>query len=116
MNPPPAGKAPRLTLRPQRALARGHVSLRATCNTACTLRATVVIRILGLAQSLRLAPARAKLAAPGARSLRLRLTAAGQRRLKAALALGFRARATVTVRATDRAGNTSSKTRTARVR
>jgi hypothetical protein len=104
-------RAPRLTLAGPRVQdVRRHrtVVVRASCDEPCVLRATGRARVLGTAQVIALRSVRARLDAAGATLLRLPLARA--------LPAGARARATVTVRAVDRAGNASAATRTLRLR
>ena len=63
----------------------------------------------------RLTPATAKLAA-GTRTLTLRFPAAEQKRFRKLLKPGQQARAVITVKATDKAGNTVTSKRTVTVR
>ena len=107
-------KAPQLGLggpTVQSVLRRRTVTVRASCNEPCSLRASGTIRTLG-AGPIHVGPTRAKLEAPGVTTVRLALSASGLRRLTALLTQGGRASATVTVRAVDRAGNASTAKRT----
>jgi hypothetical protein len=116
--PPPDTTAPRLVLSavsPQPASRRGDVRVRATCDEPCTLRASGQIVIAG-SQTLRLLPVRASLSRAGGRTLVLRLTGAGMRRLAAASARGLRARAVISVRAVDGAGNAVTRGKTMKAR
>jgi hypothetical protein len=113
------GRAPSLRLgtqSPQRVVSRRRVVVRATCGEACELvaRGAIVMRVSR--RIVRLAPASARLAGAGSRTLTLRLTARQVRRLAEALELGVRARARITVRAVDVAGNAATSTRTIAVR
>jgi hypothetical protein len=87
------------------------LTVRASCNEPCSLRASATIRALGVGP-IHVGPARAKLEAPGVTTVRLALPASGLRRLTALLTQGGRASATVSVRAVDRAGNASIAKRT----
>jgi FG-GAP repeat/Putative Ig domain len=107
-------KAPRLGLggpTVQSVLRGRTVTVRASCNEPCSLRASGTIRALGVGP-IHVGPARAKLEAPGVTTVRLALSASGLRRLTALLTQGGRASATVSVRAVDRAGNASTAKRT----
>jgi hypothetical protein len=89
--------------------------VRATCDEPCTLRATGQIVIAG-GPKLRLTQARATLTRAGGKTLVLRLSAAGKRRLAAASADGRGARASVSVRALDTAENLTTRTASVRLR
>jgi hypothetical protein len=118
VTPPPDTTPPRLTvqaLSPQPASKRGDVRVRATCNEPCALRASGQVVIAG-GSKLKLAAARATLTRAGGKTLVLRLTVAGTRRLAAASAEEVRARAAISVRAIDGAGNAVTKTTNLRVR
>jgi FG-GAP repeat len=112
-------KAPALRLAartPQRPLRQKGVFVRASCDEACALHATGTIGVAGKGPTLGLRAASARLIAPGRRTLRLALPRAGARRLALLLARGPRVGVTVRVRARDRAGNTTTASRTAAVR
>ena len=113
------GHAPSLRLAgasPQRVVTRKRVVVRATCDESCVLSARGAISIPGVRGTLRLVPATSRLDRAGSRSLVLRLAPARLQRLAGVLEPGLRARATVTVRAVDAAGNSTTSTRTIVVR
>ena len=113
------GHAPSLRLAgasPQRVVTRKRVVVRATCDESCVLSARGAISIPGVRGTLRLVPATSRLDRAGSRSLVLRLAPARLQRLAGVLEPGLRARATVTVRAVDAAGNATTSTRTIVVR
>ena len=117
---PPDTAAPRLTLRatsPQRALRQKKILVRASCNEACSLSALGTITILGRRPArVALRSAIAPRLTAGQRTLSLVLTRAQLKRLSGFLAKGRRARANVTVRARDAAGNRRTATRAIAVR
>lgn len=117
---PPDRTAPRLTLRaasPQRALRQKKITVRASCNEACTLSAQGSITILGRRPArVALRSASSVRLTAGQRTLSLVLTRAQLKRLSGFLAKGRRARANVTVRARDAAGNQHAATRAIVVR
>jgi hypothetical protein len=112
--------APRIVLRatsPQRALRQKRIIVRASCDEACSLSALGTIRILGRRPArVALRSASSPRLTVGQRTLSLVLTRAQLKRLSGFLAKGRRARANVTVRARDAAGNQRSATRTIVVR
>jgi FG-GAP repeat len=113
------GRPPRLSLGgspAQRVVARRRVVVAARCDEPCELSARGLIAIRGTRRGVPLAPATARLAQPGLRGLTLGIGRPELRRLASALRRGARARATVTVRALDPAGNASASTRTIVVR
>ena len=101
-------RAPRLILGGPRVqdMRQGAVAVRASCDELCHLRASATLRAPGLAITLR--PTRDTLKAAGITTLRLAVPGAARSRL---LAQGGHARATVVVRAVDRAGNASTAKR-----
>ena len=111
--------APTLALQarsPQRALKQKGIVVRAACDEACTLTASGTIGLRGRQPRLRLRAASGRLTAPGVRTLTLKVSPLGARRLVRLLARSRRVSASVTVQARDRAGNASAATRTAAVR
>ncbi len=105
----------------QRALRHGYVQVSASCDELCTVRARAKLNLSGRARKaektvprLVAQPVRRSLAAGARVQLRLPLTKPTRRAIRAALASGRAAFATVTVVATDRAGN--AKTTTTKVR
>ncbi len=84
----------------------------ASCDEPCSLQASGRIAVLGTTIALPLRAASGQLARPGRKTLKLALSAAAQKRLAKLFAEGKRARATVTVRAVDGAGNRRSATGT----
>jgi hypothetical protein len=118
VSPPPDTTPPGLVLRavsPQPASKRGDVRVRASCDEPCALRATGQVVIAG-GSKLKLTQSTATLARAGAKTLVLRLSAAGKRRLAAASADGRGARASVIVRALDTAGNLTTRAASVRAR
>jgi glucose/sorbosone dehydrogenase len=116
-------RAPRAVLsvaRRQRVLRTGFVTVRVRCDEQCAVRANgrVVIRRLRARRSaraaadrpLRVRTARATLAAGTSRAVRLRVARSTRARIDRALKRPRRtATAIITVRATDSAGNTSTR-------
>ena len=112
-----ANAAPKLTLggaSTQQLLPQKGIAVTASCDRLCSLSATGSVSILGTKYVFGLTHATAKLAA-GMRTLTLRLLAAQQRRFRQVVKPGQQARAVITVRATDKAGNTSTSKRTVAV-
>jgi hypothetical protein len=101
---------------PQQIVARKGVVVQARCGEACELSARGVIVLPGARGDLRLARATGRLSGAGVRSLRLGLSGKQLRRLRETLEPGRRARATVTVRAVDPAGNATVAMRSIVVR
>ena len=103
--------APRLvftgTSRRQRALRRGSVLLRATCNETCGVAATGRLAAAGSRASL--VPARRPLTAGRPATLRLRLGPTARAAARRALRRGTTARVTLSARATDAAGNAARR-------
>ena len=117
-------RAPRAVLsvaRRQRVLRTGFVTVRVRCDESCSVRANgrVAIRRLRARRSaaraaadrpLRVRTGRASLAAGASRALRLRVARSTRARIDRALKRPRRtATAVITVRTTDRAGNTSTR-------
>jgi streptogramin lyase len=96
-------------------LAQQGVTVTAKCDTPCSLVATGSVTIVGTQSALVLSRATAKLAA-GTRTLTLHCPAAEQKRFRKLLKPGRQARAVITVKAKDKAGNTSTSKRTVTVR
>jgi hypothetical protein len=92
-------------------LAQQSITVTAKCNTPCSLAATGSVTIVGTKAVFRLTPASAKLAA-GKRTLRLHCATTEQKRFRRLFKKGQEARAVVTVKAKDAAGNTSTSKRT----
>jgi hypothetical protein len=108
-------EAPRVRLagpRLQDVLRQRAVTVRASCNEPCRLRASGTVHLLGTGAVVPLRATGATLEAPGVTTLRLALSAGAQKRLSAALERGRPARATVAARAVDHAGNASTAKRT----
>ena len=101
---------------PQRVLTQKGVILSASCDEACTLKASGTIAILGQRTRLPLRPASGTLDAPGRQTLKLGLSSSAQKRLSSLFRQGRRASATVSVRAVDKAGNASTAKRTVSAR
>lgn len=99
----------------QSVLRQKAVKIRASCNEPCRLSARGTITVPGFG-AVGLRRTRVSLEAAGTTKLTLALSAAAQKRLAGWLVGGRRGRATVTVRAADRAGNTSVATRTIALR
>jgi sugar lactone lactonase YvrE len=100
----------------QRLLAQKAITVTARSNKPCSLAATGSVTILGTRYVFGLTPASAKLAAAGSRTLTIRLPAAALKRFRLLWKAGLKARATITVRATDKAGRTSTSKRIVAVR
>jgi hypothetical protein len=99
----------------QRLLAQKGITVTAGSDRVCSLVATGSVRILGTRYVFRLTRATASLA-PGKRTITLPFPAAEQKRFRQLLRGGQKARAAITVRATDKAGTTTTSTRTVAVR
>jgi alpha-tubulin suppressor-like RCC1 family protein len=113
-----ANAAPKLTLgatSPQPLLAQQGITVTASCNKPCSLAATGSVRILGTRYVFGLTRASANLAARR-RTLTLRFPAAAQKRFRLLRKPSQHARAVITVKATDKAGLTSTAKRTVVVR
>ena len=100
---------------PQPLLAQKGIVVTASCSKPCSLAATGSVTIVGTSSVLGLTRATAKLAA-GSRKLTLRFPAAEQKAFRQLLKPGQQARAVITVKATDKAGNTRTSKRTVAVR
>jgi hypothetical protein len=96
-------------------LAQRGINVTAMCDRACSLSATGTVTIIGTKYVFALARASAKLAA-GTRKLILHCSAAERKRLRHLLKPGQRARAVISVKATDKAGSTTTSKRTVTVR
>ena len=99
----------------QRLLAQKGITVTARCGKPCSLSATGSVTILGTRYVFVLTRASTRLAV-GTRKLTLRCPPAELKRFRRLLKAGQQARAVITVRATDRAGNTSTSKRTVTVR
>ena len=93
---------------PQRVLRGNGVLVTASCSEACTLKASGSVDT----PKVPLIPVTASLRAPGTRTMRLTLPPAARERLADLLRGGTQVPVTVTVRAADAAGNTSTQRRT----
>jgi len=115
---PDTNAAPKLTLggaSTQRLLAQKGITVTARCDRACSLSATGSVSILGTRYVFGLTRASANLAAAGKRALMLHCPAARQKRFRQLFKPGQRARAVITVKATDKAGNTTTSKRSVAV-
>ncbi len=92
------------------------VRIRASCNEPCRLSASGAVTVPGVGAVIGLGRARATLEAAGTTTLSLALSAGARKRLAGLLEQAKRGRATVTVQATDRAGNASTQKRTVALR
>jgi trimeric autotransporter adhesin len=92
------------------------VTVSAKADRPCTLAASAKLAILGTRHVFILTPASAKLAAAGSRTLTLRLPDSALKRFRLLWKPGLKARVTITVRATDKAGRTSTSKRIVAVR
>ena len=111
--------APTLTLGgapTQRLLSQKSITVTARISAPCSLSATGSVTILGTRYVFVLTRASAKLAAAGSRTLTLRLPATALKRFRLLWKPGLKARVTITVRATDKAGRTRTSTRIVVVR
>ena len=96
---------------PQRALRQKRIVVRASCNEPCRLRAEGGIVFRGISALINLRTASSNRVTKSKRALTLVLTKAAQRRLARYLNRGRRAKAIVSVRARDVAGNARSRSR-----
>jgi hypothetical protein len=96
-------------------LAQKSITITARGDMPCALSATGTVTILGTRYTFALTRATARLN-DGMRTLTLRFPTAAQKRFRHLLKAGQRARATITVKATDKAGKTVSSMRTVTVR
>jgi hypothetical protein len=96
-------------------VAQQGITVTTECDKPCSLAATGSVTILGTPYVFGLTRASAKLAA-GKRSLKLHCAAAELKRFRKLMKPGQRARAVITVKATDKAGNTATSKRTVTVR
>lgn len=111
--------APRLALggpSPQRLLAQKGITVTVRLDRPCALAATGAVTIPHTAYVFALTRANAILTAAGSTTLKLHLSSAGQTRFRRLLKPGQQAQATITVRATDTQGHTSTATRTITIR
>lgn len=116
---PDANAAPKLTLvgaSTQRLLAQKGITVSASCDTSCSLAATGSVTILGTQYVFGLTRARTNLAPAGKRTLTLRFSAAQQKRFRRLLKPGQRARAVISVKATDKSGKSTTSKRIVAVR
>ncbi len=95
----------------QRALKQKRILLRVGCNEPCALRLQGAIVIRGSRAIIALRSANAPKHKIAQRTLALVLTKAARKRLAGFLARGKRAKAIVSIRARDRAGNRKTNTR-----
>ncbi len=115
----PEAAALKLTLggaSPQPLLVQKGITVTASCDKPCALVASGSVTILGTRDVFGLTRASASLVAAGSTKLTLRFSTAEQRRFSRLLKPGQAARATITVRATDRAGRPTTATRIVAVR
>ena len=96
-------------------LAQKRITITARGDKPCSLAATGSVSILGTRYTFALTRATASVTA-GMRTLTLRFPTAAQKRFRQLLKPGQRARVTVTVSATDKAGNKVTAKRTVAVR
>jgi hypothetical protein len=111
--------APKLTVggaASQPLLVQQGITVTAKADRPCTLGISAKLTIIGTRYVFMLTPARAKLAAAGSRTLTLRLPASALKRFRLLWKPGLKARVTITVRATDKAGRTSTSKRIVAVR
>jgi NHL repeat len=99
----------------QRLLAQKRITVMGRCDKSCSLFATGSVTILGTRYAFGLTRATAPIAG-GTRTLTLRFPAGEQKRFRQLFKPGQQARAVITVKATDKAGNTSTSKRVVRVR
>ncbi len=95
----------------QRLLAQQGVTVTARTDRACTFAASAKLTIIGTGHVFVLVSASAKIGAAGSRTLKLKLPAVVRTRFRQLWKPGLKARVTITVRATDKAGRRSSATR-----
>ena len=100
---------------PQRVLAQKGVTVRASCDESCSLRASGAISVSKPRIRVPLLAAEARLARAGQRVLKLALSSAAQARLAAVLE-GAQVQATLTLLALDADGNRSTATAKVAVR
>jgi hypothetical protein len=100
----------------QRALHQRGILVSASCDEACTVEASGALTIRGQRRKLALQPSSSASVAAAPKRLRLGFDANTRRRLAAALEQRLSVRATVAVRAVDRAGNASRVQRTITVK
>jgi hypothetical protein len=105
-NPPPDTTAPKLTLNAKGKQELGKpLKVKATCDEPCELLATGKLKLAGVRKAAKLKSARARAEANTTKTLKLALSKQAKRALKASGAQ--RGKATITVVATDAAGNAS---------
>ncbi len=115
----PDQRPPRLAVTarsPQRVLAQKGVTLRASCDESCSMRATGAISVAKPRVRLPLLAAEARLSRPGQKVLKLALSTAARTRLAEVLQGSGQVQATVTLRALDADRNTSIATAKVAVR
>lgn len=95
----------------QRLLAQQGVTVTAKTDRACRFAASARLTIIGTGHVFVLVSASAKIGAAGSRTLKLKLQAVVRARFRQLWKPGLKARVTITVRATDKAGRRSSATR-----
>ncbi len=88
------------------------VIVKASCDEACTLSASGTITIAGQRAKVRLKRASGRLDAPGRKLFKLALSRSAARRVARLIAQGKSARAVISARAVDLAGNASTAKRT----
>jgi Tol biopolymer transport system component len=96
---------------PQRVVRQKNVQVAIACDEPCVVRASGVVVVAGQRGKIRLRDASGSIDAFTAKQLKLRLSGAALQRVRAALAQGKRATATVSVRAVDSFGNAGTRTR-----
>ena len=88
------------------------VIVKASCDEACTLSAKGTITIAGQRGKVRLKRASGRLSTPGRKLFKLALSRSAARRVGRLIAQGKSARAVISARAVDLAGNASTTRRT----
>jgi Tol biopolymer transport system component len=92
------------------------VIVKAFCDEACTLTASGTITIAGQRAKVRLKRASGRLDAPGSKTFKLGLSSSAARRVARLIARGKSARAVISARAVDPAGNAGRAKRTVTLR
>jgi hypothetical protein len=92
------------------------VIVKASCDEACTLSVTGTITIAGQRAKVRLKRASGRLDTPGRKMFKLALSRSAARRVARLIARGKSARALISVRAVDLAGNAGRAKRTVTLR
>ena len=113
-----ANTTPKVTLggaSTQQLLAQEGITVTARCDKPCSLSATGTVTILGTNYAFGLTRASAGPAA-GKRTVTLRFPPSAQTRFRKLLRPGQKAQSTITVKATDSAGNSATSSRTVAVR